>query len=463
MKNPLLIVDDDEEIRSQMKWALAEDYEIFLAEDQRSALSMFTAQAPSVVLLDLGLPPSPGEPTEGLAVLAELLRVAPHTKVIIISGQSEKTNAYRAISDGAYDFLFKPVQMEELKIILKRAFYLAQLEKEKQELQSQVLSNSFEQMLGTSRQMQDVFQSIRKVAATEAPVLILGESGTGKERAAQAIHNSSPRNTGPFIAINCGAIPEALLESELFGHEKGSFTGAHAQRVGKVETAQSGTLFLDEIGELPQPLQVKLLRFLQERAIQRIGGRKDLPIDCRVITATNTDLKKAMVEGRFREDLFYRIAVVTLRLPPLRERSGDIPLLAQSFLKKFSSDSSQEKKKFSATALRVMEQYHWPGNVRELENRVRRALIMSDGSRVSETDLELTAAHVPLSGRTLQEARDELEKHLVTQALERHKGNISAAAKDLAISRPTLYELLEKFGLRKIESESSESFVIPQR
>jgi two-component system NtrC family response regulator len=453
MKNPLLIVDDDEEIRSQMRWALTEDYEISLAEDQRSALALFAAQKPAVVLLDLGLPPSPGEPTEGLAILAEMLRIAPHTKIIIISGQSEKTNAYRAISDGAYDFLSKPVQMDELKIILRRAFYLAQLEKEKQDIQSQLISTTFEQMLGSSPQMQDVFASIRKVAATEAPVLILGESGTGKERAAQAIHNLSARNTGPFVAINCGAIPEALLESELFGHEKGSFTGAHAQRVGKVETAQGGTLFLDEIGELPQPLQVKLLRFLQERAIQRIGGRKDIAIDCRVVTATNSDLKKAMVDGRFREDLYYRIAVVTLRLPPLRDRTGDIPLLAQSFLKKFSADPAQEKKKFSAGALRVLEQYHWPGNVRELENRVRRALIMSESNRVSEADLELTAAHVPLSGRTLQEARDELEKHLVTQALERHKGNISATAKDLGISRPTLYELLEKFGLRKTELE----------
>jgi len=344
MKKSLLIVDDDEEIRSQMRWALAEDYEIFLAEDQRSALSIFGAHKPSVVLLDLGLPPSPGEPTEGLAVLSEILRVASHTKIVIISGQSDKNNAYRAVSDGAYDFLSKPVQMEELKIILKRAFYLAELEKENQELQSQLLSSSFEQMLGTSKQMQDVFQSIRKVAATEAPVLIVGESGTGKERAAQAIHNLSSRNTGPFVAINCGAIPEALLESELFGHEKGAFTGAHAQRIGKVETAQCGTLFLDEIGELPQPLQVKLLRFLQERVIQRIGGRKDISIDCRVITATNTDLKRAMLEGRFREDLYYRIAVVTLRLPPLRERTGDITLLGQSFLKKFSSDNAQEKK-----------------------------------------------------------------------------------------------------------------------
>jgi two-component system NtrC family response regulator len=456
MKKSLLIVDDDEEIRSQMKWALVDDYDVFFAEDQKSALAQFFAQKPDVVLLDLGLPPSPGDSTEGFAILRELLRAAPHTKVIIVSGQSDKANALRAISDGAYDFLSKPIEMTELKFLLKRAYYLSQLEREKQELESKLLSDSFEQMLGDSPRMQEVFSWIRKVAVTEAPVLILGESGTGKERAAQAIHNRSNRNKGPFVAINCGAIPEALLESELFGHERGAFTGAHAQRAGKVETAQGGTLFLDEIGELPQPLQVKMLRFLQEKVIQRVGGRKDIQIDCRVITATNSDLKKAMVDGTFREDLFYRIAVVSLRLPPLRERAGDVVLLAQAFLKKFAAELGHERKRFSPAALRALDHYHWPGNVRELENRVRRAIIMSEGTRVSEADLELTAAHVPLAGRTLQESRDELERQIVTQSLERNKGNISAAAKELGISRPTLYELLEKFGLRKPEPSEAQ-------
>jgi two-component system NtrC family response regulator len=454
MSQRLLIVEDDEDIRSQMRWALAEMYEVQIAGDQASAVACVREFGPEVVVLDLGLPPCPGEITEGLAVLAETLRLAPSTKVIIVSGQSDRANALKAIADGAYDFLAKPIEIEELKVVLKRAFYLAQLEKENRELATRVSEKTFEGMIGASRQMQDVFNSVRKVAATGAPVLILGESGTGKERVAQAIHNLSAQKAGPFVAINCGAIPENLLESELFGHEKGSFTGAHAQRQGKVETAEGGTLFLDEIGELPHPLQVKFLRFLQERVIQRVGGRRDIPINARVIAATNSDLKKAMVEGQFREDLYYRLAVVTLRLPPLRERDGDIPVLAQSFLNRFAAESGAEKKKFTAAALRHLEQYHWPGNVREMENRIRRAVIMSEGTRVTEADLELTLTDVPLAGRTLQEARDELDRQLVTQALRRLKGNISAAATQLGISRPTLYELMDKFGLRRVEASA---------
>ncbi|HEX7859477.1 MAG TPA: PEP-CTERM-box response regulator transcription factor [Verrucomicrobiae bacterium] len=455
MSQRLLIIEDDEDIRSQMRWALAETYEVQIAADRSSGLDLFRAHSPEVVVLDLGLPPSPGDVTEGLATLSDILRLAPATKVIIASGQSDRTNALKAVGDGAYDFLPKPIDIDELKIVLKRAFYLAQLEKENRELANRVSASVFEGMLGGSRQMQDVFNSIRKVSATGAPVLILGESGTGKERVAQAIHNLGAQKAGPFVAINCGAIPENLLESELFGHEKGSFTGAHAQRVGKVETAEGGTLFLDEIGELPGPLQVKFLRFLQERVIQRVGGRKDIPINARVIAATNTDLKKAMVEGQFREDLYYRLAVVTLKLPPLREREGDVPLIAQSFLKRFATELGMDKKSFSSAALRHLEQYHWPGNVREMENRIRRAVIMSEGTRVTEADLELTLTDVPLAGRTLQEAREELDRQMVTQALRRLKGNISAAATQLGISRPTLYELMDKFGLRRAESDSS--------
>jgi two-component system, NtrC family, response regulator len=455
MVHRLLIVEDDEDIRSQMRWALAESYDVQIAGDRASALERLREHSPSVVVLDLGLPPSPGDVTEGLLTLSEILRIAPMTKVIIASGQSDRANALKAVGDGAYDFLAKPIDIEELKVVLKRAFYLAQLENENRELANRVSTTGFEGMLGVSRQMQDVFTSVRKVAATAAPVLILGESGTGKERVAQAIHNLSPQKAGPFVAINCGAIPENLLESELFGHEKGSFTGAHAQRQGKVEMAEGGTLFLDEIGELPQAVQVKFLRFLQERVIQRIGGRKDIPINARVIAATNADLKKAMVAGQFREDLFYRLAVVTLKLPPLREREGDIPVLAQSFLKRFAAESGAEKKSFTGAALRHLEQYHWPGNVREMENRIRRAVIMSEGTRVTEADLELSLTDVPLAGRTLQEARDELDRQMVTQALRRLKGNVSAAATQLGISRPTLYELMEKFGLRKAESDTT--------
>ena len=455
MVHRLLIVEDDEDIRSQMRWALAESFEVHIAGDRGSALERLRENSPSVVLLDLGLPPSPGDVTEGLATLSEILRIAPTTKVIIASGQSDRANALKAVGDGAYDFLAKPIDIEELKVVLKRAFYLAHLENENRELANRVGSAGFEGMLGVSRQMQDVFNSVRKVAATGAPVLILGESGTGKERVAQAIHNLSPQKTGPFVAINCGAIPENLLESELFGHEKGSFTGAHAQRQGKVDMAEGGTLFLDEIGELPQAVQVKFLRFLQERVIQRIGGRKDIPINARVVAATNADLKKAMVAGQFREDLFYRLAVVTLKLPPLREREGDIPVLAQSFLKRFAAESGAEKKSFTGAALRHLEQYHWPGNVREMENRIRRAVIMSEGTRVTEADLELSLTDVPLAGRTLQEARDELDRQMVTQALRRLKGNVSAAATQLGISRPTLYELMEIFGLRKAETSDT--------
>jgi two-component system, NtrC family, response regulator len=455
MGHRLLIVEDDEDIRSQMRWALAELYDVQIAGDRASALERMREHLPSVVILDLGLPPSPGDVTEGLATLSEILRIAPNAKIIIASGQSDRTNALKAVGDGAYDFLAKPIEIEELKIVLKRAFYLAQLENENRELANRVGSAGFEGMLGVSRQMQDVFNSVRKVAVTGAPVLILGESGTGKERVAQAIHNLSPQKAGPFVAINCGAIPENLLESELFGHEKGSFTGAHTLRQGKVEMAEGGTLFLDEIGELPQAVQVKFLRFLQERVIQRIGGRKDIPINARVIAATNADLKKALVGGQFREDLFYRLAVVTLKLPPLRDRDGDIPVLAQSFLKRFAAESGAERKSFTGAALRHLEQYHWPGNVREMENRIRRAVIMSEGTRVTEADLELSLTDVPLAGRTLQEARDELDRQMVTQALRRLKGNVSAAATQLGISRPTLYELMEKFGLRKAESDTT--------
>ncbi len=452
-KSKILIVDDDEEIRSQMRWALTEDYEIALAGDRESGLAAFRSAQPDVVLLDLGLPPSPGSTTEGMAALQSMLADSPETKIIIVSGQSDKTNALQAIREGAYDFFAKPVDTEELKIILRRACHLVSLERENRDLERQLHTGGFHGMLGSSHAMLEVFATIRKVAATDFPVLILGESGTGKERVAQAIHQSSKRKPGPFVAINCGAIPENLIESELFGHEKGAFTGAHATRLGQVETASGGTLFLDEIGELPPPLQVKFLRFLQEKVIQRVGGRKDIPVDVRLVAATNADLSRAMAEGKFREDLFFRLAVVKLKLPPLRERQGDTPILAQSFLTKFAAETGAEKKKFTAGALKAMEQYHWPGNIREMENRIRRAVIMSEGSRVNERDLELSLLEVPRSGTTLKEAREALEKDFLTRSLHRHNGNVSAAAAELGISRPTMYELMERFGFRKPEAE----------
>ena len=451
MKPKLLIVDDDEEIRSQMRWGLAQDYEIFLAENRADALQVFKAQRPPVVLLDLGLPPRPGEPTEGMAALAEMIGADAFVKVMIITGQSEREHAINAVGQGAFGFLAKPVDIVELKVSLKHAFYLAELERDYRELQQAIQTEMFEHMLGNSPPMREVFSSIRKVATTDAPVLILGESGTGKEMAALGIHHRSARKAGPFVAINCGAIPENLLESELFGHEKGAFTGAHAQRPGRIESAAGGTLFLDEIGELPLALQVKLLRFLQEQIIERVGGRKEIRVDTRVIAATNSDLAKAMKEGKFREDLYYRLAVVVLRLPPLRERAGDIHLLAQAFLKKFRSDRAKQRIKFAPGAAMAIEKHSWPGNVRELENRVRRAVIMCEGTQVTAADLELqeVEAVAAAEARTLKEAREAVERDMVHMALRRHNGKIAPAAAELGISRPTMYELMEKLGIQK--------------
>src|SRR5664279_3455470 len=354
MNPKLLIVDDDDEIRTQMKWALAKDYEILVAENRASAVETFRAELPAVVLLDLGLPPQPANPEEGLAALSDLLVLDQLAKVVIITGQGEKDVALRAIGAGAYDFLCKPVEMEELKFLLKRCFHIAQLERECREMQQMLQGEAFEGMFGTSRPMQVVFDTIRKVAISNVPVLILGESGTGKEMVARAIHQRSSQKNGPFVAINCSAIPETLLESELFGHEKGSFTGAHVQRLGLIESANEGTLFLDEIGEIPLPLQVKLLRFQQEHCIQRVGGRQDIKIDTRVIAATNADLKKAMSAGTFREDLFYRLAVVQIEMPPLRERENDIRLLAQFFLQRFAHQVKKAGLTFDPGAVRAL-------------------------------------------------------------------------------------------------------------
>jgi two-component system NtrC family response regulator len=452
MKHRLLVVDDDEDIRSQMRWALCEDYDVALAEDRSSALNVFHSQRPAVVLLDLGLPPHPGDTTEGMSALAALLAQEALTKVIIVTGQSDKEHALRAVGEGAYDFLCKPVEMDELKIILRRAFQVALLEREYRSIQNQLAESSFESMLGTSPQMQEVFTKIRKVATSDAPVLVLGESGTGKEMTALAVHRRSSRKDGPFVAINCGAIPEALLESELFGHEKGAFTGAHAQRPGRFETADGGTLFLDEVGELPLQLQVKLLRFLQEQKIERLGGRKEIPVDTRIVAATNADLTQLRAEGKFREDLYYRLSVVAIHLPPLRERRNDLTLLAKAFLRKASGQNGKSSLRFTPEALLAIENHPWPGNVRELENRVRRAVIMADSNRVTPADLEL-ADPVPEPILTLKEARDQIERQMVERALARHNDKISPAAAELGVSRPTLYELMERLGLKREKTE----------
>jgi two-component system, NtrC family, response regulator len=447
MNPKLLIIDDDEEIRTQMKWALAMDYDVALAENRVGALEQFRALQPMVVLLDLGLPPNPNSAEEGLAILSDLLAINSLVKVVIISGQGEKTNALLAIGSGAYDFLVKPVDMEELKFLLKRCFATARLEKEYGEMQRLVRGDAFEGVLGASAPMLAVFDSIRKVATTDAPVLILGESGTGKEMAAKAVHQRSHRKDGPFVAINCGAIPETLLESELFGHEKGAFTGAHIQRKGRIEMANEGTLFLDEIGEIPLALQVKLLRFLQEQTIERVGGRQSIQINTRVIAATNSDLKKGMANGRFREDLFYRLAVVQISLPPLRERDSDVRLLAQYFLNRFASEVNKANLAFEADAIRALNKYSWPGNVRELENCVRRAVIMAEGRRVTAKDLELNPTGLGANVTTLKEAREAVERQMLQQALKKHGGKIAPAAVELGLSRPTIYELMDKLGI----------------
>ena len=449
MNPTLLIVDDDEEIRTQMKWALAQDYDILLAEDRPSATASFHSARPAVVLLDLGLPPTPSTPDEGLAALSDLLGVDPLAKIVIITGQEEKANALRAVGAGAYDFLCKPVDMQELKFLLKRCFQVAHLEKEYREMQQQLQEDAFEGMLAASSPMRAVFDSIRKVATTDAPVLIFGESGTGKEMAALAIHRRSARKNAPFVAINCGAIPETLLESELFGHEKGAFTGAHVQRKGRIESASGGTLFLDEIGEIPPPLQVKLLRFLQEQRLQRVGGRQEIEIDARVVAATNADLKKRMTDGRFREDLYYRLAVIQITLPPLREREGDIRLLCQFFLQRFAGQIGKRGLTFDREAIQAMNRYSWPGNIRELENRVRRAVIMTEGKRVTIQDLELAAPTDAPHAASLKEARETLDRTMILQALRKHSWKIAPAATELGISRPTLYELMEKLGIAK--------------
>ena len=456
IKPKLLIVDDDEEIRTQMKWALSRDFDLITAGDRPEAIESFRRERPLTTLLDLGLPPQPNEPDEGLAALGELLSIDPAAKIIVISGQGEKKNALEAVAAGAYDFLCKPVEMEELQFLLRRSIYLANLEREYRQLRQQTQSEGFEQMVGGSPQMQGVFAYIRKVAGTNAPVLLLGESGTGKELAALAIHERSPRKDKSFVAINCNGIPENLLESELFGHEKGSFTGAHAQRKGLIENAADGTLFLDEIGELPPPIQVKLLRFLQEQRFQRVGGRQEIQIDTRVIAATNADLKQTISEGKFREDLYFRLAVVVIMLPPLRDRGDDVALLAREFLQRYAAQNNKKSLAFSPDALRALYRHNWPGNVRELQNRVKRAVIMTDGKRLTADDLEL-ADLSQTSPATLKEAREAVEKEVVQNALKRHQGKITSAALELGVSRPTLYELMEKLGIERAERSSSES------
>jgi len=446
-KEKLLIVEDDAELSTQMKWGLGKEYRIFQAEDRTGALEIVKKEQPPVMTLDLGLPPQTDGVEEGFRILGDILEYDTLSKVIVVTGQHEKEHALTAIGSGAYDFLAKPFQLEELRMILGRAFHVARLEREHRELQRLAAGDVFEKMLGTSPGMLKVFEMIRKVATTDAPVLILGESGTGKELTARAVHSRSARREGLFVAIDCGAIPETLLESELFGHEKGAFTGAHIQRRGRIEAARKGTLFLDEIGELSPYLQAKLLRFLQENRIERVGGREGIHVDARVLAATNTDIDQAIKDGRFRDDLYYRLGVVNIFMPPLRERDSDILLLAWAFLQRFAAENKKRIDSFTPQAIQAIERHNWPGNIRELENRIKRAVIMADGRKVTPADLELDFFRY--QSQSLKKAREALERDMVIRALARNKGNLTRTASELGISRPSLYNLMDRLGVEK--------------
>jgi two-component system NtrC family response regulator len=448
-KSGLLIVDDDEEIREQLRWALEDTYTVYSAGNSREALAYMKRDRPPLVTLDLGLPPRPTEAVEGLALLEALLSVDRLTKVVVLTGNNERANALQAVQLGAYDFMQKPVHLETLKLILSRAAYVAQLEQETRRLHQQAIQDGFQGLIGTSAPMRQLFETVRRVAVSDLAVLIVGESGTGKELVARAVHQESPRREGPFIAINCGAIPENLLESELFGHEKGSFTGAHVQRKGRIELAQGGTLFLDEIGELPLSLQVKMLRFLQEQRIERVGGRESIAVDTRIVAATNMNLTEALELGTFRKDLFYRLSVVPLQVPPLREREEDSVFLAQAFVLKYRDQLNARVVGLSEEARAAIRAYPWPGNVRELENRIKRAVVMAHGTTLQPADLELSDAPAPAAYLTLREARSQFEKNLIRQALTRTNGNVTRAAEELGISRQALHESMHKYGLDK--------------
>lgn len=449
-KAKILIVEDEEAIRSQMRWALGEEYDVILAGSRGEALEEMRQEAPVLVLLDLGLPPAPRTAEEGLRCLKELLHIHSGAKVVVVTGNQEKENALKAIELGAFDFFLKPAELDELKVVLKRALHISGLERESLSLASVELRQEFGEIIGESQQMKEIFRIIRKVSATDAPVLIEGESGTGKEIVAKAIHRAgNGKRKGPFVAINCGAIPENLLESELFGHEKGSFTGADAQRKGKIEYAAGGTVFLDEIGELPLLLQVKILRFLQEYEIERVGGREPIRVNVHVIAATNRDLEKEVKGGRFREDLYYRLGVVTIKVPPLKDRGEDVVLLANHFLKKASAQYGRPVAGFSAEALAAVRSYAWPGNVRELENKIRRAVIMSEKRRVMPSDLNLPASGDCAPPDTLRDLRSQVEREHIRKVLARNNWNISRAASELGVSRPTLHDLINKHEIKR--------------
>ncbi len=449
-KPKLLIVEDDAGLQAQLKWAWP-DFEVFIAGDRASAIALLRAEEPPVVTLDLGLPPDPDGTSEGFAVLDEIMAIKPDTKVIVASGHGARQSALQAIAKGAYDFYQKPVDIEALGLIVRRALQLSRIECENRQLAARGSEDNrvLGRMITAAPEMLKVARTIERVANTNVSVMLLGASGTGKELLARGLHDASDRAGGAFVAINCAAIPENLLESELFGHEKGAFTGAVKTTEGKIEMADGGTLFLDEVGDIPLPLQVKLLRFLQERVIERVGSRKSIPVDTRIVCATHQDLEAMIADGRFREDLFYRLAEIVVKIPGLAERPGDAALLAKAFLARFAKEMNPAVKGFAPDALVAIDSWPWPGNVRELENRVKRAVIMTEGKLIGAADLDLVAPEAEgCQVLNLKSAREVADRKVIRHALARSEGNISNTAKLLGISRPTLYDLLKQYDLQ---------------
>ncbi|HLX30540.1 MAG TPA: PEP-CTERM-box response regulator transcription factor [Casimicrobiaceae bacterium] len=447
VRRPLLIVEDDPALQKQMQWAF-DQYETVFASDRETAIAQVRRYEPAVVTMDLGLPPSPDDPAEGFRLLEEMHALVPSTKVIVLTGQNDRVNALKAIGLGAHDFCTKPFEPELLTWTIDRAFRVHELQEENARLQATRDAPAFAGLITRDPAMLRVCRTIEKVAPTSATVLILGESGTGKELLARGLHDLSPRRKERFVAINCAAIPETLLESELFGYEKGAFTGAVKQTLGKLEMASGGTLFLDEIGDLPTSLQAKLLRFLQDRVIERVGGRQEIPVDVRVVCATHQSLKTRITEGRFREDLYYRLAEIVIEIPPLRERQGDATLLAHGFVRRFGVEHRRGAMVLKPDAIEAIDAHAWPGNVRELENVIKRAVIMADGPDITAADIGLSEPEPDAAALNLRQVREQAEKRAVLRVLGRVNGNLSRAAELLGVSRPTLYDLMYRFGLK---------------
>ena len=451
-RKTLLIVEDDRGLQKQLRWCF-EQYDLVFAEDHETAITQLRRFEPPVVTLDLGLPPDPANASVGLGILQEILKLAPRTKVIVVTGNDDKANAIKAVELGAYDYYQKPIEPDVLGLVVERAFKLGELEEENRKLAALRHTTPLEGLVAASDEMLDICRTIEKIAPADIGTLLLGESGTGKEVLARAVHQLSNRASGKFVAINCASIPDNLLESELFGYEKGAFTGAVKQTPGKIETAHKGTLFLDEIGDMPMPLQAKMLRFLQEKTIERIGGREEISVDVRIISATHQNLEQLIQQSLFREDLFYRLSEFTINIPPLRDRGGDAVVIARAFLSKYAEKFSKSVRGYSEDAIGAIEGFEWPGNIRELENRVKRAVVMADNGLVSAKDLDLKvpATEVDQFPFNLKEAREQMERSLIIRAINHTQNNITKASELLGVTRPTLYALMSKHNIQSVE------------